>query len=445
MSKSTAEPTLEVRPLLEDPDPPIPELEALRVRALTEREVRKEIDKVLDDLPLSLELAGRAPSVIRTKGYALYVIGENRRAVEWLAKAGTRARVRHVLGRALLGSGRPEEAASILAEIKEREPEARVLWVEALLRSRDLPAARKALKELSSEEKEGADGLFLAGFLAELAGEYGEAYRGYRAALERDPEHAKAMFRLAFMLDLDGNEDEAVELYERLRGLRPTYTNALVNLGVLYEDRGEYSKAIDVYSQILKIYPNHRRARRFLRDAKASLNMYYDEDLERTEDRRAQILMIPISDFELSVRSRNCLAKMNIETLGDLIKKTEQELLSYKNFGETSLQEIKDILAQKGLRLGMGREERTSAIQRDARTLLGIEPEKGDILQKRIEDLELSVRSRNAMAALGVETLGDLTKFSEKDLMLVKNFGQTSMNEVKEKLAEYGLSLADPR
>ena len=69
--------------------------------------------------------------------------------------------------------------------------------------------------------------------------------------------------------------------------------------------------------------------------------MYYDEDQERREDKRNKILRTPINDFELSVRSRNCLAKMGVHTLGDLVKKTEPELLSYKNFGETSLQEIK--------------------------------------------------------------------------------------------------------
>ena len=56
----------------------------------------------------------------------------------------------------------------------------------------------------------------------------------------------------------------------------------------------------------------------------------------------------PITDFELSVRSRNCLKKMNIRSLGDLLKTTEQELLSYKNFGETSLNEIKALLDAKG-------------------------------------------------------------------------------------------------
>ena len=79
--------------------------------------------------------------------------------------------------------------------------------------------------------------------------------------------------------------------------------------------------------------------------------------IDRRGDRRSAVLDIPITDFELSVRSRNCLKKMNIRTLGDLLKTTEQELLSYKNFGETSLNEIKALLAQKGLRLGQAADD----------------------------------------------------------------------------------------
>ena len=69
------------------------------------------------------------------------------------------------------------------------------------------------------------------------------------------------------------------------------------------------------------------------------------------------MLEIPVTDFELSVRSRNCLKKMNIRTLGDLTRVSEQQLLSSKNFGETSLLEIKEILGGKGLRLGQALEE----------------------------------------------------------------------------------------
>jgi len=435
VSPSQAGSPMDIGAFLADTNATVPEVLEVRVRALTERAFRKEIDAVVAELPDS-------PGSARAHGVAALLIGKNHRASDQLGKAGKDPRTRHLLGRALIGAGRFDEAAEVLAELEKSEPNSRPAHAEALLRASDPGAAGKVIGKLLKDDRESAEGDFLNGYRAELSGEYDEAYAAYRAALEKNPAHGKSAFRLAYMLDLDGNEDDAVEIYEQLRRQKPTLTNALVNLGVLYEDRGEYTKAVEVYQEIIDIYPNHARARRFIRDARASLNMYYDEDLERTEDRRAQILRIPISDFELSVRSRNCLAKMQIETLGDLIKKTEPELLSYKNFGETSLQEIKDILAQKGLRLGMGREEQTASVQAAARTLLGIEPEKGDVHSKDIEELELSVRSRNAMKLLGIATLGDLAKLSEKDLMQVKNFGQTSMNEVKEKLAEFGLSLA---
>ncbi len=434
---------LDVCGILKDDSAALADILELRSAALLEKSVRGQIDEFLMELPITLEEAGRATTQIRSRGVALFVIGEDQQAFRWLAKAGKDPRTLHILGLSLSAVGRFAQAAESFSEIAKEHPQARAPLAEAYLRTGDAVNARKVIGTLLKDTRESAEGRFLTAYLAELDGNYDTAYAGYREVLEDTPQHAGSLFRLAYMLDLDGNEDDAVEIYEKLRQLRPTYTNALVNLGVLYEDRGEYTKAVEVYQTILDIYPTHPRAMRFMADAKASLNMYYDEDLERTEDRRAQILRIPISDFELSVRSRNCLAKMQIETLGDLIKRTEPELLSYKNFGETSLQEIKDILAQKGLRLGMGREEQTASVQAAARTLLGIEPEKGDITSKAIEDLELSVRSRNAMSVLGLCSLGDLSRLSEKDLMQVKNFGQTSMNEVKEKLAEFGLSLAE--
>jgi DNA-directed RNA polymerase subunit alpha len=62
----------------------------------------------------------------------------------------------------------------------------------------------------------------------------------------------------------------------------------------------------------------------------------------------------PIEDLaELSVRSRNSLQKENIRTLGDLIQRTEDEMLKIENFGRKSLQEIEDFLAEHNLRFGM--------------------------------------------------------------------------------------------
>jgi len=61
--------------------------------------------------------------------------------------------------------------------------------------------------------------------------------------------------------------------------------------------------------------------------------------------------------------------------------------------------------------------------------------------EKPLSDLELSVRSRHCMGILGLATVGDLCAISEAELMTIKNFGQTSLNEVKQKLAELSLSL----
>ena len=69
-----------------------------------------------------------------------------------------------------------------------------------------------------------------------------------------------------------------------------------------------------------------------------------------------QLMEIPVTDFELSVRSRNCLRNMNIRTLGDLTRTTEAALLASKNFGETSLSEIKEMMTSKNLWLGMALE-----------------------------------------------------------------------------------------
>jgi len=69
-----------------------------------------------------------------------------------------------------------------------------------------------------------------------------------------------------------------------------------------------------------------------------------------------------VEELELSVRSYNCLKNANIQTIGELVQKTEAEMLKTKNFGRKSLNEIKDILAQMGLSLGMKIDEQGNAV-----------------------------------------------------------------------------------
>lgn len=74
---------------------------------------------------------------------------------------------------------------------------------------------------------------------------------------------------------------------------------------------------------------------------------------EKQEDEVDPILLRPVDDLELTVRSANCLKAESIYYIGDLIQRTEVELLKTPNLGKKSLTEIKDVLAQRGLSLGM--------------------------------------------------------------------------------------------
>jgi len=74
---------------------------------------------------------------------------------------------------------------------------------------------------------------------------------------------------------------------------------------------------------------------------------------EEEEDEVDPILLRPVDDLELTVRSANCLKAENIYYIGDLIQRTEVELLKTPNLGKKSLTEIKDVLASRGLSLGL--------------------------------------------------------------------------------------------
>jgi DNA-directed RNA polymerase subunit alpha len=78
-----------------------------------------------------------------------------------------------------------------------------------------------------------------------------------------------------------------------------------------------------------------------------------EQIVEEKEDEVDPILIRPVDDLELTVRSANCLKAENIYYIGDLIQRTEVELLKTPNLGKKSLTEIKDVLASRGLALGM--------------------------------------------------------------------------------------------
>ncbi len=248
-------------------------------------------------------------------------------------------------------------------------------------------------------------------------------------------------FKLAYLLDIVGEESEAVSLYEELANTELPHINALINLSVIYEDRGNLNAAEKCLRQVLDTDPNHKRAKLYIVDVQSSTDMYYDEEVARDAAKNAAMMNTPVTDFELSVRARNCLKKMEIRTLGDLLKVSENELLSYKNFGETSLVEIKHMLTARGLRMGQGAEGgHVSRVHQDRyEELLNHAPEQ--ILKQPVSALNLTVRARKALQALNIQTLGELAIRTEAELMGIKNFGMTSLVEIGKKLKEHGLEL----
>ncbi len=241
---------------------------------------------------------------------------------------------------------------------------------EALRCAGEPAEALSLLDSLSGAVEQTAEYLFQRGAtVAVLGGNPQEVTALYERAVEADRNHAGALFGLALENDRRGNDDLALDLYKRSCGRFPPHLGCLLNLGLMYEDRDQFDRAVECYQRILNVFPNHPRARLYLRDAQASGDMYYDEDAQKKRDRMSQVLNIPVTDFELSVRSRNCLQKMGVLTLGDLCSCTEQELLSSKNFGETSLIEIREMLSSKGLRLGMLAAQRHAIEIFDTQTL----------------------------------------------------------------------------
>jgi len=399
----------------------------------------------LRDAVRELEAQGeRSPAASVRLGVCQRLLGRARDAAKTLASAdgGALALFHHGLAAAteglhdkaceLLDAARKagyDEAACVAAAARSLRTAGRL--DDARKRLDALPAAAASASADVQAER--------AALLADATGSHEEVIAALQRALAIDAGHPAALFQMAMLHDRHGNDDDAIACYERAVNRYPASVGSLMNLGLLYEDREDFTKAQRCYRRVLEVFPDHPRARMFLKDSSASSDLKQDEQDLRNRDRLDQILALPVTDFELSVRSRNCLQKMGIQTLGDLARTTEEEILASKNFGETSLVEIKEMLASKGLSLGQIAAPAASEEPEPAAT----EPseDEQEIYALPITELNLSVRARKCTTKLGIATIGDLVRRTAEDLLECKNFGVTSLNEVREKLSEKGLKL----
>ncbi|MEZ6058380.1 MAG: DNA-directed RNA polymerase subunit alpha C-terminal domain-containing protein [Planctomycetaceae bacterium] len=380
------------------------------------------------------------PDVLTRAGIGLFYLGLHERAIAMLenCKSGLGRYYRAV---ALSSTGEYEQA---LKEFEQAEKAGHNGAACKLRRAGELRKLKRLEEAEAMIRSTGAEGARMAEYSYQMGcvlsdkGDTFGAIEYFERAVDMDPHHARALFALALQNSLYGNDEEAIQLYERCLSKPPFYTGALINLGLLYDDQENYAAAQYCFEKVLHNDPNNERARLYLKDIEATGDMYYDEETLRQQQKLEQLLARPVTDFELSVRSRNCLAAMDIETLGDLTKISEQELLSGKNFGETSLLEVRELMKQHGLSIGQNLHEKS---REPSTSFKDLTPQEQAVMAMPVVDLDLSVRSRKCMARLGVTSIGELIQRTPDELLSAKNFGVTSLNELRLKLSELGVKL----
>lgn len=169
-----------------------------------------------------------------------------------------------------------------------------------------------------------------------------EKGRGYQPAANRDSANEE---RAVGSLCLDASFSPIRKVAYRVESTRVDQRTDLDRLILEIETNGTVDPE-DCIKQAAKILCDH-------------LTVFIDLQEEKKEEPKVKehkfspILLRPVDDLELTVRSANCLKAENIFYIGDLVQRTEVELLKTPNLGKKSLTEIKDVLASKGLSLGM--------------------------------------------------------------------------------------------
>ncbi len=397
----------------------------------------KEVTQELENQP------ARTPASSVRLGVCQYMLGRYSDAVNTLENADGGALAQFYQGKSHFGLGGYARSIECYEAAKTAgyENDLCLLAIaECKRHSGDVEGAMAIVDNIFGPTEQTAEYLYQRGAtIAATCSNPEEVCRLYERAVEIDEQHGGALFGLALENDRRGNDEKAIELYQRAAAVFPTNVGTLLNLGLLYEDHEQYERAARCYDRILESFPTHDRAILYRRDAIASMDEQYDHDREKMRQQIAGVMSIPIAQFELSVRSRNCLQKMGILMLGDLTKVSEGELLSSKNFGETSLVEIREMMANKGLMIGQFANQKET--EDEPMDLSHLSPDEQALLDRPISDLNLSVRARKCMTRLGLATIGELIRKSADDLLECKNFGVTSLTEVREKLTQVSLKL----
>ena len=166
---------------------------------------------------------------------------------------------------------------------------------------------------------------------------------------------------------------------------------------------------------------------------------------------RDSYLRMTIEELDLSVRSYNCLKRAGINTVGDLVEKTFDDMMKVRNLGRKSLEEVERKLKELGF--SFSEDDGEEELPIDDFILDGDLPVMGGLsegpivhsqhLALTIEELDFSVRTYNVLKRANILTVEDMISKSQEDYMKVRNMGRKSLEEIEMKLKALGLSMRD--
>ncbi len=149
--------------------------------------------------------------------------------------------------------------------------------------------------------------------------------------------------------------------------------------------------------------------------------------------------LVSIDCLNLSKRPRNCLLKAGIENINQLINKNQNEIYSLKGMGRTSYNEINEKINKYLAPEARDRNPISidGVIDNSISNAISLRDEKTLInLKTSVHDIVMTLRSRNALRNVKIEYIWQLIRYTEKDLLKIKNFGRKSLNEIKDIIAD---------
>lgn len=186
--------------------------------------------------------------------------------------------------------------------------------------------------------------------------------------------------------------------------------------------------------KVKRAHDSVQRWREALQEEKEIL-LRENERLRNREQRelaQGKLLGKSIKVLNLKEPIRMGLISERVFTIGDLVQKTEVDLLRIRGIGRKFLQEVREKLKEHDFSLGMRIKEKEK---------VETQQKKEDNLGRSVEELELSIRAVRGLQRAKIDTVRDLVQKSEIDLLRTKNFGRKSLKEIKEVLADMGFVL----